>query len=709
MALPPMGRFLFPGLNSVLGATMTLAHGTAPSFIVCRITPQNNFTVPQGTAQFVYGNEPPITFPDCKIDIASLDVGTGGQVWTLRIADRRWKWAFGEITGRYNLVKPNGRIDLDTEKSPQDLAKLLLKEMGEVRFDVSQLPNETRPYVEWASDNPAEMLNRLVEPLGCRVVLGLDNRVRICLLGTGANLPTTRIMGGGFGFDPPEKPDAIKVVCAPTQFQARIVLEAVGLDTDGTVKLIKDLSYNPLGVNAVQTVTLEGPPTAGTFTLSFDGDTTSTISFDATAASVLLALESLPGIGEGNITVSGSAGGPYVITFINALSHQAVPPVVADISNLAGATNYTTTMTTVGASGEGEPNGWITQYPDTFGALIGADTQSESIRQLALKTVYRWYRIKEMATGDMEVPEFGTLDDIKQILPLTDVLLDIESGISNLGERYPQPMHAAVYGKFYDTTPDPKTMANRTEGTPYPFGFTIDLDRGIVQFNDPVYMIVKLDTDVYSNSLTLIAAKGSFAYFPAQLLLECVFNIRNYKNHQTVRHSKVRKIGNGRNKTKPKIIKREDLAKTVRVRYVSPTNTAVTINDTTTYLQAISPPTALVVRDIITNENGTGLTIAGGGVDAGLDGKMDYYLDAEEALYRNRTTKSYKYLKIMPISPDGKIHQVTFNVGTDGATTEASENDEVNRYVPSYDEKRLAQITIAERKRIAAGGKPKVD
>ncbi len=604
---PPQGLFRFPGIFSILGGSFTLAHGTAPSYAIIRLSPQANFAAPQGTLEITYGGDPPIQFPDCKIDIARLDVGSGGQVWTLRIADRRWKWAFGEITGRYNLVKPGGRIDLDTEKSPQDLATLLLKEMGEVRFDVSQLPNETRPYVEWASDNPAEMLSRLCDTLGCRVVLQLDNRVKICRLGDGGSLPTARIMGGGFGFDPPEKPDAIKVVCAPTQYQARIILEAVGLDTDGTVKLIKDLSYNP--------------------------------------------------------------------------------------------------------HGEGEPHGWVAEYPETFGSLIGADTLSESIRALALRTVYRWYRIKEMATGDLVVPgRKGPLKDIRQILPLQENLLDIESGIATLGERYPQAMHATVYGSFYDNSTDPKTFVNKPAGTQYPGSFSIDTERGIVQFNEPVYLIADVTTDVTRLfTAGTIATAPCSVYAPAQLVLECVFNVHDEKTFQPERHTKTRKIANGRNKTKPKIIKREDLAKTVRTRYVSPTNSSVSINDIVTLAAAFASPTPLVVRDTITNELGTGLSIAGGGVDAGLDGKMDYYLDADEALYQNRTTKSYKYLKIMPISPDGKIHQVTWNVGSEGATTEASENDEVNRYVPSYDEKRLAQITIAERTRIKAGGKPRAD
>src|SRR5688572_19737370 len=43
--------------------------------------------------------------------------------------------------------------------------------------------------------------------------------------------------------------------------------------------------------------------TAGTFTLSFGGDETAPINFDDTAAEIRAALEALPSIGVGNVTV----------------------------------------------------------------------------------------------------------------------------------------------------------------------------------------------------------------------------------------------------------------------------------------------------------------------------------------------------------------------------------------------------------------------
>lgn len=75
--------------------------------------------------------------------------------------------------------------------------------------------------------------------------------------------------------------------------------------------------------------------TGGTFTLTFSGQTTSAIAYNASAAVVQAALESLPTIGSGNVSVSGDNGGPWTVTFQGALGHQDVELLTAS-SNLIG-------------------------------------------------------------------------------------------------------------------------------------------------------------------------------------------------------------------------------------------------------------------------------------------------------------------------------------------------------------------------------------
>lgn len=90
--------------------------------------------------------------------------------------------------------------------------------------------------------------------------------------------------------------------------------------------------------NEVQTVTITGTPTGGTWTLTFDGEETTNLDYDATAGEVEAALEALPNIGAGNVTVSGSAGGPYTVTFVGDLAGVDQPTMTGDDA-LTGGTS----------------------------------------------------------------------------------------------------------------------------------------------------------------------------------------------------------------------------------------------------------------------------------------------------------------------------------------------------------------------------------
>lgn len=105
-------------------------------------------------------------------------------------------------------------------------------------------------------------------------------------------------------------------------------------------------TFSP-GANAVQTVTVTA--TAGTYTLSLDGNATTALAFDASAADIQAALSALPSIGTGNVTVAGS--GTFTVTFVNNLGNLPVSTLVADGTNLAGT--VTTAVVTVGVTPPG--------------------------------------------------------------------------------------------------------------------------------------------------------------------------------------------------------------------------------------------------------------------------------------------------------------------------------------------------------------------
>lgn len=240
----PQGLAHFTGLQDIISADFALGHGISPS--VCTITtvPRPVYSAEVGTLTLAFGGTS-LRFPECAVDFGSLTIDNG-QRWTLRILDRRWKWQFGEIDGRYNVRGRDGEIIKDTEKKPRELAKLLLDAMGEKGADTSRLPNEARPEVEWQGANPAQELAALCDSLGCRIVYGLNDRVSLWPAGVGKELPGGgTAMNASFGITAKVKPDSIQVVGGPVVVQSKLKLEAVGLDTDGSIKLIDKLSYKP--------------------------------------------------------------------------------------------------------------------------------------------------------------------------------------------------------------------------------------------------------------------------------------------------------------------------------------------------------------------------------------------------------------------------------------------------------------------------------
>ncbi|NUP69307.1 MAG: hypothetical protein HOW71_44880 [Nonomuraea sp.] len=102
------------------------------------------------------------------------------------------------------------------------------------------------------------------------------------------------------------------------------------------------------GTNEVQTVTITGTPTGGTYTLTFSGQTTSAIAYNATASAVQSALEALSNIASGDVTCAGGPhpGTPVTVTFGGAYAGADVPQMTATGSFTGGTTPAVTVSTT---------------------------------------------------------------------------------------------------------------------------------------------------------------------------------------------------------------------------------------------------------------------------------------------------------------------------------------------------------------------------
>lgn len=118
------------------------------------------------------------------------------------------------------------------------------------------------------------------------------------------------------------------------------VVDAVGGD-------VLDVRVQSATGNEIQKVTITGSPSGGTFTLTFDGQTTSAISYNGSAASVQSALEALSNISVGDVTCTGGPlpGTAVDVEFAGNFENQNVPQMTAT-SSLTGGTSPAVSVTT---------------------------------------------------------------------------------------------------------------------------------------------------------------------------------------------------------------------------------------------------------------------------------------------------------------------------------------------------------------------------
>jgi hypothetical protein len=251
--MPLHGLAYFPGIQQIISASISFTHGITPSMATLEIAPQRNFTAQIGTLRFFDG-QTTIEFKNCALDTNTFERDDRGFVWKLSVHDRRWKWTQsgggGAQCGYQNLRKDDNTIIASTKTGLRDLVKACLDNMEEEGYDVSSIPNDVYPQVTWDFALPAQALASLCEEAGFYVVLGLDDRVRICKIGNGNNLPITPdVTHNSLALTIPTGPDEIRIVCGPDRFQADLELEAVGIEDDsrGTIKPIDQLTYKPAG------------------------------------------------------------------------------------------------------------------------------------------------------------------------------------------------------------------------------------------------------------------------------------------------------------------------------------------------------------------------------------------------------------------------------------------------------------------------------
>lgn len=178
------------------------------------------------------------------------------------------------------------------------------------------------------------------------------------------------------------------------------------------------------GTNEVQTITVTGSPTGGSYTLTYAGQTTGTIPWNATAAQVRTALEALSNIGANDIV---TGGGP----------HPATAITVQFLSDTPGTDFALMTDTDAGLTGGTTPAVTVTTTtaPSTTTTISGITVPSQVYLNVA---------------AGAEIPEFPAKVD--SALYVTGTLLFLDGGTLDMGVVRDHVLNARNrYRQFMET------------------------------------------------------------------------------------------------------------------------------------------------------------------------------------------------------------------------------------------------------------------
>lgn len=206
--------------------------------------------------------------------------------------------------------------------------------------------------------------------------------------------------------------------------------------TGGITATISTTTAGSGPTDEVQTITISGA-SSGTFTLSFGGQTTDDIAYDAAASVVEDKLEALSTIGTGNVTVTGDAGGPYTVTFTSALGDQAVALLTGDNDDLVGTSLITATSATLvdstGPAHADEPLNYVGgALPANGDTLVFLDSDADCLYGLDVlaSVTLAELRIDASFTGAIGLPDYDEDGDYYQY---RDRYLEVSASVVTIG------------------------------------------------------------------------------------------------------------------------------------------------------------------------------------------------------------------------------------------------------------------------------------
>ncbi len=194
-------------------------------------------------------------------------------------------------------------------------------------------------------------------------------------------------------------------------------------------------------LNEIQQIAIETNPTGGTFTLQFGANTTAGLAYNASASTVQTALTGLASVGGGNASVSGPAGGPYIVEFISSKAAQDLALIIGNGASLTiAATVSVTTVTRQSPTGRNwwtNAANWSQGHVPTGSEIAVFDAGTvDCCFGIAGVGAFGGMDIYRSFTGRIGLPEKrdnGLPETLPQYLTLTDNTADFPLRIG-LGE-----------------------------------------------------------------------------------------------------------------------------------------------------------------------------------------------------------------------------------------------------------------------------------
>ena len=699
----------------VRSASFTLTPGTTPSSGSIEIARLDSYPPARGDLSLVYGTVQ-IQLKNCRCDYVSSGTGADGEtVWRLMILDRRDDWKKrGLIHGHYNVTAPlktpnpaeTRDIDSYTERTPRELVSLCLDALGEVGYDVSLVPNDARPEVEWSNTLPVNALQDLLNTLKCVCCLGpSDNKIYIVPVGyTTVFFDTDDVTSHDSMVDPPNPPPRLCIVAAKTKIQHSFRLEMVLPDLDGTWKSAELVRYALDRFKTSQEKTKTGQlidirthskwfcddaKTLSPHMTFFWGDDSAKTLVDRHVAKIIrkylfkvYRIMPYSSVADYEATFNGTEvtirRGGYAWAFTPKVGDRIAFHALPVVRYAPDGSSYATITRDedIGVL----PKPLVKSRPYYVNNVLYTNS-SESVFEIS-ETIDG----PTLSMGGSTKPEengwgkflagsaiTGTDQLITSIqdVEILDSMVETEYG----DDLIIRPKPAKVFGLFANA-PDAETAAQAfiddpfavenfvtgdgtTKAAVYDGGFSIDSDRGFVMFSSPIYKWMNYEREPSGASSKVLSTGVEPC---TNLFLRTACHIRD-KNKQWVSYQ----FGNdnefGNNPKLPshqvEHVVREDIE---RLIYVS--NSDGSLQDNADECKKLA----------------------------------QYYWNQEAQQYQQKDALTVDYVGFRLVGNDGQVMQVTWNVGRDGiATTRVSRGRDEIKLSATYRER----LELEKRKAVA--------